>query len=302
MVMPNKESLFDPTLVTDLINKVKGKSSLAVLSKQEPVPFNGAKEFTFVLDSDVDVVAENGKKTEGGATVDPLKILPIKVEYGARFSDEFLIATDEEKIGILQAFNDGFAKKLARGLDIMAFHGTNPRTKQASSVIGENHFDQKITQAVAFDKADPDRNVESAVALIRANENDITGMALDPTFSSALADMRTGTTTNQRLFPELAWGANPGAINGMSADINSTVTAGSKDVAVIGDFANMFKWGYAKQIPLEVIQYGDPDNSGHDLKGYGQVYLRSEVYIGWGILDANSFARITTDDGAEGNA
>ena len=54
----------------------------------------------------------------------------------------------------------------------------------------------------------------------------------------------------------------------------------------------MFKWGYAKQIPLEVIKYGDPDNSGKDLKGYNQVYLRCETYLGWGILDPNHFAII----------
>ena len=43
----SKATLFDPKLVSDLISKVKGKSSLAVLSAQEPVPFNGSKEFIF---------------------------------------------------------------------------------------------------------------------------------------------------------------------------------------------------------------------------------------------------------------
>ena len=54
----------------------------------------------------------------------------------------------------------------------------------------------------------------------------------------------------------------------------------------------MFKWRYAIEVPLQVIEYGDPDNSGKDLKGYNQVYLRAEAYIGWAILDAKSFARI----------
>ena len=95
MAVLSKGTLFDPELVTDLINKVKGKSSLAVLSKQVPVPFNGSKEFTFTLDKDIDVVAENGKKTEGGVSVEPVIIRPIKVEYGARVSDEFIYAADE---------------------------------------------------------------------------------------------------------------------------------------------------------------------------------------------------------------
>ncbi|WP_461223830.1 phage major capsid family protein [Lacticaseibacillus suihuaensis] len=289
----SKSNLFDPTLVSDLINKVKGKSSIAVLSKQTPIAFNGQKEFTFTMDSDIDVVAENGKKTHGGVSIAPITIVPIKVEYGARVSDEFLYGSEEYKLDALKAFNEGYAKKLARGLDIMAFHGLNPRTKAASTVIGDNHFDKAVTQAVTFTDANPDQNIESAVAMIQGAEGSVSGLALDPQFSAALAAMRTSDTNNVRLFPELAWGANPGAINGLPSDINTTVGAGTDDVAILGDFANMFKWGYAKEIPLEVIQYGDPDNSGQDLKGYNQVYLRSETYLGWGILDASSFARVT---------
>ncbi|MFC0360497.1 phage major capsid protein [Enterococcus canintestini] len=288
----SRGNLFEPEIVTDLINKVTGKSSLALLSKQVPIPFNGQKEFTFTMDSEIDVVAENGKKTHGGFSIEPLTIVPIKVEYGARVSDEFLYATDEEKINILKSFNDGYAKKLARGIDLMAFHGINPRSGAASDVIGNNHFDSKVTQTVTFDEVNPDANIESAVATIQGAGGTITGMAMDPQFSAKLAAMRTGGDTNIRLFPELAWGANPGSINGLQTDINNTVSAGKEDRAIVGDFANMFKWGYAKQIPLEVIKYGDPDNSGKDLKGYNQVYLRSETYLGWGIMDASSFAII----------
>ncbi|WP_125767352.1 phage major capsid family protein [Lapidilactobacillus wuchangensis] len=292
MTVQSKANLFDPTLVTDLINKVKGKSSLAILSQQVPIPFNGQKEFTFTMDSDIDVVAENGKKSHGGISVEPKTIVPIKVEYGARISDEFLIATDEEKIDIIKGFNEGYAKKLARGLDIMAFHGLNPRSATASTVIGDNHFDSKVDQTVEFSKDDPDANIEAAVAMIQANSETVSGLAMNTAFSAALAGMRTGGTTNIRLFPELAWGANPGSINGLPADINTTVGVGQKDEAIIGDFVNNFKWGYAKEIPMEIIKYGDPDNSGQDLRGYNQVYLRSETYLGWGIMDPKAFARV----------
>src|SRR5574344_495870 len=121
-------NLFDPVLVNDLISKVQGKSSLAVLSKQVAIPFNGMKEFTFNMDKEIDIVAESGKKSEGGISLAPRKIVPIKFEYGARVSDEFLYASEEEQLNILKSFNDGFAKKVARGLDLAAFHGVNPRT------------------------------------------------------------------------------------------------------------------------------------------------------------------------------
>ena len=291
MAVLSKGTLFDPELVTDLINKVKGKSSLAVLSKQVPVSFNGNKIFTFTLDKDVDVVAENGKKSEGGVSFEPVKIIPIKIEYGARISDEFLFAADEEKINVLKAFNEGFAKKVARGLDLMAMHGVNPRTKLASTVIGTNHFDNLVSQKVVYTKAQVEENIESAIALVHGSNGVVSGMAMSTEMSSELAKLKVNGV---KQYPELAWGANPGSINGLPVDINTTVSEGidNKEKAIVGDFANMFKWGYAKEIPLEVIEFGDPDNSGKDLKGYNQVYLRAEAYIGWVILDEKAFARI----------
>lgn len=285
-----RENLFDPVLVTDLISKVKGKSSIAALCAQTPIPFNGMKEFIFSMDNEIDIVAENGKKTEGGISVDPVKIVPIKFEYGARVSDEFLYATEEEQLDILTAFNDGFAKKVAKGLDLAAMHGINPRTGEASTVVGTNNFDSKVTQTVDYTSATPDDNLEEAIALVDDSEGDVTGMALSKTFGAAMAKVKAN---NVKLYPEFSFGASPATLNGINVSVNKTVSGGTaKDHGIIGDFQNAFKWGYSKQIPMEIIQYGDPDNSGKDLKGYNQVYLRAEVYLGWGILLPESFARI----------
>ena len=289
----NKGSLFDPVLVTDLINKVKGHSSLQKLSKQTPVPFNGRKEFTFTMDSEIDVVAESGAKSHGGITLAPVTIVPIKIEYGARVSNEFMYATEEERIAVLQAFNEGFAKKVAAGLDKMAFHGINPRTGSASAVIGTNNFDSLVSQTVTYVAASANANVESAIALVTANEYEVNGMAMGPTFRSGLAALTDDI--DRPIFPDLAWGNTPDVINGLPVDTNTTVEANSsKDRAILGDFENCFRWGYAKEIPLKVIEYGDPDNSGHDLQGYNQVYLRAEMFLGWGILDPLAFAIIKT--------
>lgn len=286
-------TLFDPKLVTDLVNRVRGESTLAVLSRQEPIPFNGKKEFIFTMDSEIDVVAESGKKSHGGVSLAPRIMVPIKVEYGARVSDEFLYAAEEEKISILKSFNDGFSKKVARGLDLMAYHGVNPRSGTASAVIGDNHFSNLVDNVVEgqLGLATADEDVETAIALLEGA--DVTGMAMAPAFRSALAKIKK--TDGNPMFPELAWGNAPASINGLNIQVNKNISDMS-DInarAVVGDFAGSFKWGYAKQIPLEVIQYGDPDNSGFDLKGYNQVYLRAEVYLGWGIMDPDSFAIIT---------
>lgn len=289
-------TLFDPVLVKDLVSKVKGKSSLAVLSGQTPIPFNGKKEFMFTMDSEIDVVAESGKKSHGGVTLTPRKMVPIKVEYGARISDEFMYASEEEQISILQAFNDGFGKKVSRGLDLMAFHGVNPRSGAASAVIGENHFDQLVTQE-ATATANANADIETAVGLVQGSGGEVSALALSPTFRTSLAGLTK--TDGNPMFPELAWGAAPGTLNGVTVDVNKTVSDMSavNDLAIVGDFAGSFKWGYSKEVPMEVIEFGDPDNSGLDLKGYNQVYIRAELYLGWGIMDPENFARIVEAEG-----
>lgn len=292
MATLSKGSLFPETLVGDLISKVRGKSSVAKFSASKPIAFNGQKEFTFTMDNEIDVVAEGGKKSHGGVTVTPVTIVPIKVEYGARISDEFMYAAEEEQINILKAFNDGFAKKVARGLDLMAFHGINPRSGSASTVIGSNHFDSKVNQLASYSATDPEQGIVSAVKLIREAGGEVSGLAMGHTMASALADLKVNGV---RQYPEIAWGSDPGQINGLAVDVNNTIyNATSKDQAILGDFANSFKWGYAKEIPLDIIEYGDPDGTGYDLKAYNQIYVRAEAYLGWGIMIPEDFARIVT--------
>ena len=286
----SKGTMFDPELVKDLIKKVKGKSSLAALNDQTPIPFTGTKEFVFSMDNEIDVVAENGKKTEGGISLEPVTIVPIKFEYGARISDEFMIATEEEQLDILTAFNDGFAQKTAKGLDLAAMHGINPRTGTASSVIGENHFDAKVTQTVDYTSSTPDENLEDAIALVDGSEGDVTGFALSKTFGSAMAKVKANGI---KQYPEFSFGASPATFSGIPTSVNKTISGGStKDHGIVGNFQGGFKWGYSKEIAMEIIQYGDPDNSGKDLKGHGQIYIRTELYLGWGILVPEWFARI----------
>ena len=290
----SKGSLFPEELVTKMVNDVKGRSSLAALCESTPIPFNGQKEFVFTLDREIDVVAENGKKTKGGGTIAPRVIVPVKVEYGMRVSDEFIYAAESVQLDYLKSFAEGFAKKVAKGIDLMAFHGINPRTGTASEVIGSNSFDGQVTQKVTYDgTGTADDAVESAIALVQGSENDVTGMAIAPAFRSALAAQTT--QDGHKLYPELAWGSNPGSVNGLKVDVNSTISANSStDRAIVGNFADCFRWGYAKEIPIEVIKYGNPDNDEElgDLKGHNQVYIRGEAYIGWGILDPTAFAII----------
>lgn len=290
MAVPEKKTLFNEVLVKDLISKVRGKSTLAKLTAQTPVPFNGMREFVFSMDKEIDIVAENGQKTEGGITVAPVSIVPIKFEYGARVSDEFMYATEEEQVNVLEAFNGGFAKKVAKGLDLAAFHGINPRTGEASNVVGNNCFDKAVTSTVTYAAAKVDENLEDAIKTVHTAEGEVTGMALSTQFG---ADMAKLAVNGVKQYPEFRFGASPDTFGNVNCDVNNTVyNATVKDHGIVGDFESAFKWGYAKEVPLEIIEYGDPDNSGKDLKGYNQVYIRAEIYLGWGILVPAFFSRI----------
>lgn len=282
-----------PPVVTDrLFNLVRGKSSLARLSAAEPIPFNGEKVFTFTLDKEVDLVGENAAKSNGGGTVAAIQMVPVKVEYGMRVSDEFRYGADEVRLQYLTAFAEGFASKVARGLDIMAFHGVNPRTGLTASQLTNKNFDDLIDNTVVFDADKPQDNVVDAIALVESAEHEVTGLAAAPAMKNALAKLTKGSSSYEFMFPELGWGRTTGNLNGLPFDANSTVSFGSNaDRAIVGNFADYFKWGFAKQIPLEVIEYGNPDNSDlGDLKGHNQVYLRGEAYIGWGIIVPEAFA------------
>ena len=115
MPLPNtanavaRGSLFPAELVPEFFNKVKGKSSLAKMCGASPIPFNGMKEFTFSMDNEVDVVAEAGAKSAGGGQVGAVTIVPIKIEYGMRVSDEFIYGSEEVALDYLRAFADGWA-------------------------------------------------------------------------------------------------------------------------------------------------------------------------------------------------
>lgn len=294
---------FPQKLVKGMMNQVIGHSSLAKLSAQKPLAFTGEKMFTFTLDKEADIVAENGAKTAGGGSVGSITVMPIKFEYSMRTSDEFMKASEEYQMNILEQFASGAAKKFARGLDLAAFHGVNPRTNAASTVVGNNYFDKTITNKIEYASTTPDDNLDAAIALITAEDREFNGIAMSPTMGAAMAKVKVNDVIQ---YPEFRFGGKPASFAGIGLDLNNTVSkkaTGAKETmhAYVGDFANMFRWGYADEMPIEVIEYGNPDNdtTAGDLKGHNQVMLRMEAFIGWGILDPKAFARIAVTDSEE---
>ena len=287
-------TLFNPELVTEIMTKVQGYSVLAKLSSQSAIPFNGTEQFIFNLEGNAQIVGEGEQKKAGESNLTSKVIKPMKFIYQARITDEFKYASEEKKIKYLQAYADGFAKKIAVAFDIAAIHGLEPKSMTDASFRDTNSFDGVITDnVVVFNAGTIDENIDTAVQAIVAKGSDVTGLALSPLAGQSLAKLKVNGVVQ---YPEFRFGQNPNSFYGMESDIskNLVVTGGTAkaDHVLVGDFRNMFKWGYAENIPMEIIEFGDPDGAGRDLKAYNEICLRSEAFIGWGILDEDAFARV----------
>lgn len=287
-------TLFKPELVKELISKVQGRSVLAKLSSQTPIPFNGVEQFIFNLEGNAQIVGEGQQKGAGKAIIEPKVIKPLKFVYQARITDEFKYASEEKQLEYLSQFADGFAKKIADAFDIAAIHGLEPKGLTDATFRDTNSFDGLISgNIVTYAEDKFDDNIDAAVQQIAAKGGEVTGVAISPVGGQSLAKLKVNGVAQ---YPEFRFGQNPDSFYGMKSDVNKnlTVTGGTAqtDHAIVGDFENRFKWGYAENIPMEIIEYGDPDGAGRDLKAYNEILLRAEAFIGWGILDADAFARV----------
>ena len=288
-------TLFSPELVKEIMSKVQGRSTLAKLSNQEPIPFNGTEQFIFNLEGNAQIVGEGEQKGAGKAVLTSKVIKPLKFLYQARITDEFKYASEEKKLSFLKHYADGFAKKIAEAFDIAAIHGLEPKSLTDASFKDTNSFDELVTgNVVTYTATTIDDNIDTAVQTIVATDNEVTGIAMSSVGGQAMSKVKDKFDNVK--YPEFRFGQRPNNFFGMDLDINKTLTAqggkGKKNHAIVGDFQNRFKWGYAENIPMEIIEYGDPDGTGRDLKAYNEILLRTEAFIGWGILDEKAFARV----------
>lgn len=312
MAMEKASVLFPPEIVDDIIEGVGYESALAKLSPESAVKFNGSTEFIFTLNNEMDYVGENpggvsaedegvNLKSPGGATARTKVVRPYKFEYSARFSDEFLYASEEEQLDILKAFANGIKSKIARALDISASIGWNPRTawnaSTAPSGVTEwagNNFAAGAIPVTVFATATETAGAAlvRAITTVEGKGYGVNGIAMSSRYKQFFGE--AVTDDGQSLYPEFRLGATPSELGGTPLAVSPLLykinAVNTGIMAIVGDWS-MFRWGIAKEIPIKVIEYGDPDGLG-DLQRMNQVCLRAEVYMGWAIMDTEAFARI----------
>ena len=132
-------------------------------------------------------------------------------------------------------------------------------------------------------------------SLISAVNEDyeVNGLALSKTWANSLRKLRV-PSTGMRLYPEIPLNLQTTTVEGLTAATSGTVsgrraTEATKVLAFIGDF-NMIRWGMIRDITAELIPYGDPDQSGVDLKAHNQIAYRTEAVLAYSVLDPHAFA------------
>lgn len=274
-------------VVVDTINKAKGISTIAQLSPSTPQLFRDETHLIFNPSSEAEVVAEGAAKSAYTQTLSPVEGKRVKLVTTTRVSDELRWADEDAKTDIIQHIIDDQAEALARAIDYVIYHAVNPKTGAVLS-----GYTSLITGATAVTSdTDESKNIDKlADALI---DYTINGLALSREFASALRKIRVANT-GQRLYPEIPLSLNAGTVDGIPAVTSNTVdgvlaTSTTGVRAIMGDFSTI-KWGMVRDLKSELIEYGDPDGSGTDLKSVNQVAYRTESMFAYALLDPAAFA------------
>lgn len=274
-----------------MVKKTLSTSTIAKLSAQEPMRFGKTDIITFNDLPRAQFVEENGDKESTSGSFGSVTAAPHKAQVTMRFSQEVQWADDEHQLGVLRTLATAGADALSRALDLGVFHRINPLNGQA--ITTWTNYINATTKRVELGKggSDPDADFRAAAGLI-INDLDtgvqVTGAALDPKFTWALANLMVkdgaGVTSTPR-YPQLGLGADVSSFMGVPVAVGSTVSglpeaADTKVRAIVGDFTGGIRWGIQKELPVELITYGDPDGQG-DLKRKNQIALRLEIVYGW---------------------
>lgn len=271
-----------------------------VLSRLAPslpdLKVGSTDHFTFTGTPKAELVGEGANKSSEDGTPGKVTAKTYKVQITYRFSQELMWADEDYQTGIVDGLVTNTATAISRALDLIAIHGINPKTGLISSAVAE-YFDRPgngINRVVAT--ANPQTDMETAAGYLQTYGYMATGIALDPVYAGTLARKRDND--GRQLYPELGLGFNVQNFMGIDAASSDTVSGRqeleSSEVsvnAIMGDY-RAFQWGVARNIPLETIEFGDPDGLG-DLKRTNEIAIRAEAVIGFAIFDTKAFTIIS---------
>lgn len=273
---------------------------LSSLAPEAPeVKVGTTDHFTFTGTPKAQLVGEGAAKTSADDKPTKATTNTYKVQMTYRYSDEVKYADEDYQAGLVEGLANNIATALQRALDLVAIHGINPATGAVAAVA---HYFAKPANGVGrvTATANEDADVDSMAAQLQGEGYTATGIGFDPDFAGKLSRRRDNN--GQKLYPELGLGFNVTNFQGLAAASSDTVSGRQElpavvtgDVrvrAIMGDF-RAFKWGIARYVPLELIEYGNPDGLG-DLKATNEVAIRAESIFGFAIFDPKAFSLLQT--------
>lgn len=288
-----------PRVIADgMIKTTKTLSTVARLSNREPMRFGETDFITFNDFPKMEYVEEGANKASTNTSFGSVTAKPHKGQVTLRFNEEVQWADEDYQLGILREVADAGQTALSRGLDLGLFHRINPLT--GAVITSWDNYVTATTKNVEIATADADDDFRAAVGLLvnSSTPSAVNGAAIDPKFAWALANLKrrdgSGATSDVR-YPQLGFGTNITDFYGVPVAQGDTVSgtpeaADTKVRAIVGDFQNGIRWGVQRELPIEIIRFGDPDGQG-DLKRRNQIALRLEIVYGWYVF-ANRFAVI----------
>ena len=270
-----------------IINKVGNTSTIAALSPSTPQLFLNEDYVVFNGAAEAEVVAEGQKKSSYEQTASYITGKKFKVQCTTRVTEELKWADEDNRLEIISSIQEDQTKAIARALDYVIYHAIDP--KSGTELTG---YDALTANAVTVtDSGDDIANVDALADAV--NEYEINGVALSRTWASRLRKLRV-PATGMRFYPEIPINLAAGTLDGIPAATSTTVdgvkaTTATKVLGIMGDYS-LIKWGMIRDIWAEVIQYGDPDQTGVDLKAHNQIAYRTEAMFSYAVLDPNAFA------------
>ena len=288
MALDTSKVLLPKEVATVITKRAKDTSTIAALSPSEPQLFLDKDYMVFTGNSEAEVVAEGAQKSSYEETLTPVVGKRFKVQTTTRLSNELQWADDDAKLEIISKIQADQAAAMGRVLDYVVYHAFDPKKK--TTLEGFNALAKSAVSVPATD--DRVADIDSLAEAV-SDEYDINGIALSKTMANELRKIRV-PSTGQRFYPEIPINLQVGNLDGIPAATSGTVngrlvTPATGILAVLGDF-RLIKWGMVRDIWSEIIEYGDPDNTGKDLKGVNQIAYRTEAMYSYAILDPKGIA------------
>ena len=274
------------SVVVEMSAKVKDKSTIAALSTPIPQIFADKDHMVFTGAAEAEVVAEGAKKGSYEQEYDSVEGKRVKLVTTTRVTDELKWADEDNRLEIVTAIIATRPPPRPRH----RLRDLPRRQPQERSALGGYTALTSGAHAVTSGDdltADIDSMAEKLI------DYEVNGFAMSRKLAFDLRKIRV-PSTGMRLYPEIPMSLEVGSFDGIPACTSGTVNGArasspTKVLGIMGNF-DMIKWGMVRDVYSEIIEYGDPDQTGVDLKANNQIAYRTESMFSYAVLDAEAFS------------